>query len=333
MKQKQSATDIRAKFPHFIAEDPATIAVLEQAAELATSELDVLLVGESGVGKELLAQGIHHLSRRTNGPFVPINVAAMPETMIESELFGHEKGAFTGASERHLGRFEQANGGTLFLDEIGHLPVPQQAKLLRVLQEKAVHRLGGATPIRLDVRVMAATDQDLVKMVKAGTFHRSLYFRFQARIEIPPLRERLADTPALVRHFLPVYNRKHEKNLISVSAEALAYLRQQPWPGNVRQLLSALEVAVVQAEPIQRTLEVDDFKPLLRAWEDMPAGQVSDSEFTGLDRLTLDQIHEMVIRRRLEIYKGNKTKAAKSLGIDRETLRRYVKKYEIEVEA
>lgn len=329
MRARPSPTDIRRKFPDVIAESSAMMAVLEHAAKLAECELDLMLVGESGVGKELLAQGVHQLSQRANGPFVAINVAALPETMIESELFGHEKGAFTGASNRHIGRFEQAHRGTLFLDEIGHLPRSLQPKLLRALEENAFFRLGGERLIRADVRVIAATDQDLIEMVKAGTFLNSLYFRFQAMIEIPPLRERPADIGALAEHFLHVYNRKHSRNLISVSPEALDYLKQQPWPGNVRQLLNALEVAVVQANPIQRTLEVDDFQPLLRAWEDMPAGQVSGRESTGLDHLTLDQIHEMVIRQRLEVYQGNKTKAAQSLGINRETLRNLCKKYGI----
>ncbi len=168
MKQEQSTTDIREKFPHFIAEDPKTIVVLQQAGRMADSDLDLLLVGESWVGKELLAQGIHRLSRRARGPFIPINVTVFPETMLEAELFGYEKGAFTGANERRLGWFEQAHGGTLLLDEIGHLPRPLQSKFLRALQEKVFHRLGGRKLIKVDVRVMAATDRDLTELVKTS---------------------------------------------------------------------------------------------------------------------------------------------------------------------
>jgi len=251
--------------------------------------MNLMLMGESGVGKELLAHGIHHLSRRTHGPFVAINVAAFPETMFESELFGYEKGAFTGDTERHLGRFDQANGGSLFLDEVGHLPLPQQAKLLRVLQEKAFHRLGGDKLVRVDVRVVAATDQELITMVREGRFQKSLYFRFQAMLELPPLRDRRADISALVGHFLPIYNRKQERNLMSVSPTAMAYLKQQPWPGNVRQLLSALEVAVVYADPTQGVLEANNFKRSLQAWEgvrfsklgERTAGELAGEEKRG----------------------------------------------------
>jgi len=315
-----------------IVEDLAMIAVLQEAAKVAESDLDVVLLGETGVGKELLARGIHELSRRSNGPFVAINVAALPETMIESELFGYEKGAFTGAFSQHVGRFEQANGGVLFLDEIGHLPLSLQPKLLRALENKTFERLGGRKSIRSDVRILAATDKDLIELVKAGLFEGSLYFRFQAAIRIPPLRDRPADITALAQHFLPVYNRKHFKDLKSVSPEALAYLRRHPLPGNVRQLLNALECAVVRAEPTKQTLEVDDFQGPLAAWEASPHPLMTGIGLSELDRLTLDQILEVLIRRRLEIYKSNKTKAADSLGISRGTFRAWCRKYGIELE-
>ncbi|RMG51574.1 MAG: hypothetical protein D6723_10385, partial [Acidobacteria bacterium] len=319
MKPKRPAGDIREQFPHVVVADPAMISVLRQAAALARARMDVLLIGESGVGKELLAQGMHRLSQRADGPFIAVNVAAFPETLFESELFGHEKGAFTGASERYVGRFEQARGGTLFLDEIGHLPRSQQSRLLRVLQEKAFYRLGGAKLIRADVRVMAATDQDLSEMVEAGAFLGSLLFRFHARLEIPPLRQRRADIPALVGSFLPIYNRKYEKNLVSVSTEALSYLERQPWPGNVRQLLGALEVAVVYADSRQRMLEVSDFRSVLEDAVLSSAEVLSRAELTALDHMSLDQVLAWVVRRRLAIYRGNKTKAAESLKVSRVT--------------
>ncbi|MCS6806256.1 MAG: sigma-54 dependent transcriptional regulator [Acidobacteriota bacterium] len=332
MKQKLSAIDIKKNFPRFIAADSKTVAVLQQAAELAASEVDLLLVGESGAGKELLAHSIHELSSRAAGPFIPLNVSAFPETVFEAELFGYEAGAFTGAAKRRQGWYEQAHGGTLFLDEIGHLPLSQQVRLLRVLQEKAFHRLGGRKLIQADVRVMAATDRDLDKLVEQNQFLRSLYFRFPARLVLPPLRARPADIPALVRYFLVVYTRKHQKNLISVSAEAMAYLKRQSWPGNVRQLLSVLEVAVIHADPTRQTLEVDDVEPLLKGWEDTPARLVSGSGLAGLDHLRLDQICELAIRQRLEVYRGNKSKAAESLGISRGTFRAWCKKDGIEAD-
>ncbi len=329
MRQKSSASDIRERFPHVVVEDPAMLLVLRQAAKLARAEMDVLIIGESGVGKELLAREMHRLSARATGPFIAMNVMAFPETLFESELFGHERGAFTGATERYRGRFEQAQGGTLFLDEIGHLPRSQQSKLLRVLQEKAFHRLGGARLIRADVRVIAATDQDLSEMVEAGTFLESLLFRFPARLEIPPLRQRRADIRALVDYFLPIYNRKHEKNLVSVSAEAVSYLERQPWPGNVRQLLNVLEVAVVYADPTRRMLEVDDFRPVLKDVVLSSADVLSREQLTVWDHLSLDQILAWVVQRRLAIYGGNKTRAAESLKVSRTTFWAWCKKYGI----
>jgi transcriptional regulator with PAS, ATPase and Fis domain len=331
MRRARSATAIKAKFPYIIAEAPAMIEVLDEAAQLAESDFDMLIMGESGVGKELLAHGMYKLSRRASGPFAPINVSALPETMIESELFGYEKGAFTGAHERRLGRFEQADQGVLFLDELGHLPPALQPKLLRALENKSFHRLGGKL-IRVDVRILAATDKDLQELVAAGRFEKSLYFRFPARISIPPLRERPADIPALIGHFLPAYNRKHSKSVISVSSEALAYLRQHPWPGNVRQLLSALEGTIFMGDAEKHVLELDDFKRLLVDWDDWPRSPASGAAPTEFDHLTFDQIRERVIRRRLEIYKGNRTKAAKSLGVSRATFRSWCEQFGIESE-
>ncbi len=322
---RKTAREIRAKFPHIIVEDPAMISVLHEAAELARSDFDLLIVGETGVGKELLAHGIHRLSRRAEGPFVAINLAAIPEGVIESELFGHERGAFTGAGERRLGRFEQADRGTLFMDEIGHLPLHLQAKLLRVLQEKAFYRLGGGGLIDVDVRVVAATDKDLAKSVKEGRFERSLYFRFKGVLRIPPLRERRADVAALAKHYLHTYNRKYGKDIISFSPEALEYLGGQSWPGNVRQLMSVVEGAVLRSGARQQVLGKEDLRRLLVEWEDWQAADSLDR----LDQLKVEEVLEQLIRRRLEIHGWNKSRAAESLGISRWTLHAWCKKYGI----
>src|ERR1700752_245497 len=229
-----SAAQIRAAFPGIVAEDPKTISLLGHAAEIAKAELDVLIVGESGVGKEAIAQGIYHLGRRLSGAFVAVKVAAVPESMMESELFGHEKGAFTGAINRTIGHFERADRGVLFLDEIGDLPLKLQPKLLRVLQDKTFYRLRGATAIRSDVVVLAATDKDLITQVRKGEFEKTLYFRFQVTLKVPPLRERRSDIAALVHHFLRVFNAEHRKNISEISPDAMTYLYQHPLPGNVR---------------------------------------------------------------------------------------------------
>ncbi len=332
MRQPDSSSDIKEKFPKFITEDPATIAILREAADLAVSDLDVMILGESGVGKEVLGRGMHRQSERAKGPFVAINLAAIPETMVESEVFGYEKGAFTGAGNRHLGRFEQANQGILFLDEIGHLPASLQSKLLRTLQEKSFYRLGGEKLVKADVRVLAATDVDLVELAKSGVFEKSLYFRFQAVIKIPPLRERPADIPVLTQYYLEISNYKYSKAIYSISSHALKYLQKYAWPGNVRQLMNTIEWAVVRADPVEQQLQIDGIKPLLEAWEELPEDLLRGRGWSQLDRLVLDDLLKLVIQRRLQLYKGNKKKAAESLRIGRGTFRTWCKKYGLESE-
>jgi DNA-binding NtrC family response regulator len=321
-------TEFLKELPEFIVADRAMLAVVEQAVKLAQSDMDILILGETGVGKEWLAQVLHRLSSRAAGPFVALNMSTLPEQIFESELFGYERGAFTGATERYEGRFEQAEGGVLFLDEIGHLPLAQQAKLLRVLQEKAFFRLRGVQLVRANVRVVAATSKNLIQMVNQGAFEEALYFRFQVTMSIPPLRKRPDDIQALIRHFLPIYSRDHLKNLASISTEALNYLKQQPWTGNVRQLMNVLKETVVRADPATLVLNVNDFKSALEVWDMSPARLSEDGLSDRLDRLTLDNILELVMLRRLTMYQGNKTKAAKSLGISRQTLYALCKKYE-----
>ena len=231
-----------------IGESEAVREVLVRLEQMAPVSSTVLIEGESGTGKELVARAIHQLSPRRAKPFIPVNVGALPETLLESELFGHEKGAFTGAAERRLGRFELANGGTLFLDEIGDVPPAVQVKLLRVLEDREVMRLGAAQPLRVDVRVVAATNRSLRQQVEDGTFRSDLYYRLNVlRIYLPPLRERKDDVPILVRRFIQQLSAEHDRPFHGISADAMQMLVDYPWPGNVRELRNLVENMVVLA--------------------------------------------------------------------------------------
>ncbi|HEY8967277.1 MAG TPA: sigma-54 dependent transcriptional regulator, partial [Candidatus Methylacidiphilales bacterium] len=228
---------------------PAMLGLFKELGRIARQPVPVLLLGETGTGKELLARALYRYSGLKNRPFVPINCAAIPETLLESELFGHEKGAFTGAQARRIGRFQQASGGLLFLDEIGELPLPMQAKLLRVLQEKEIQPLGSSAPVKIDVRLVAATHRNLEEEVAAGRFREDLYFRINvAPLYLPPLRERREDIPDLVSHFLRAQAEEAGRAApLRVDAEALRWLREQPWPGNVRQLENTVKRAALFA--------------------------------------------------------------------------------------
>jgi DNA-binding NtrC family response regulator len=231
---------------------PAWCAAVELAQRVAPTRSNVLVTGETGTGKELLASLVHRASPRASGPFVKVNCAALPETLLESELFGHERGAFTGADRERVGRFEQANGGTLFLDEVGDTAPATQAKLLRVLQDQEFHRLGGTRILRTDARIVAATNRDLAALVRAGAFREDLLFRLDViRIHVPPLRERREDIPALAQHFLARFARESGRAPAVLGEAALAYLAQRRWPGNVRELEHAIERAVLLATGAQ----------------------------------------------------------------------------------
>jgi Nif-specific regulatory protein len=237
-----------------IGEAPKLKLALEQLSQVSGSDASVLLLGESGTGKELFARALHLQSARHDRPFVKVNCAAIPETLFEAELFGHEKGAFTGASQQRIGRFEQANGGTLFLDEIGDLPLPVQVKLLRVLQERVIERLGGRGEIPVDVRIVAATHQDIMTLVNAGRFRLDLYYRLNViPIRLPALRERPGDIKLLVRHFVSQLNQRHQRNIL-ISPPALSCLVSYPWPGNIRQLYNVLERIIL----LSRSDEIDE---------------------------------------------------------------------------
>ncbi len=246
LKRSRSGT---LTFKDIVTRSPRMLAILHTAEKAAASTIPVLIEGESGVGKELIARAIHGSGERRAKPFVAVNCGAIPENLVESVLFGHEKGAFTGAAERHVGKFVEASGGTLFLDEIGELPLPAQVKLLRALQESEVDPIGAKKPVKIDVRIVSATNRDLIADVKAGRFREDLFYRMHVfPISVPPLRERSEDIPELVRHFLLRFAAEEGKRMRAVTGEALALLAGHRWPGNVRQLENAVFRAVVLAE-------------------------------------------------------------------------------------
>lgn len=305
---------------------------MRAAARLLTRVADkgstVLLTGESGTGKELFARGLHALSPRRDGPFVAVNCAAIPESLMENELFGHEKGAFTGADRRRPGRFEAATGGTLFLDEVGELAPSVQGKVLRVLEERTYERVGGSRTLSADVRLVAATNRPLQRMVEEGLFRSDLYFRLNVfPIELPPLAERTSDVPALARHLVAQLAERHGVEPPTLTPEALELLAAQPWPGNVRQLGNVLERAVILAE--EPRLGAADLEPLVGAAmgrSDEPGADATNPEPAagagGDDRESL--------RRALVAADGDKRRAAEMLGVSYRTLQRRVHEHDLE---
>lgn len=256
-KASGSAPKVASAAPDFVCESPEMREVYETIQQVADSRATVLVTGESGTGKEVVAKLLHTHSPRSSQAFVAVNCAALPDTLLESELFGYEKGAFTGADQEKKGRFELASGGTLFLDEIGDVPALTQVKLLRVLQEREFERLGATTPTKVDVRLVTATNRDLAAMVEEGTFRLDLLYRLQVvEIRLPALRERPADVLPLVRHFLAVHSAENGRELTEISAAAERVLLAYPWPGNVRELVNMMERAVVLAKRDERELEL-----------------------------------------------------------------------------
>jgi two-component system, NtrC family, response regulator len=292
-----------------IASSPEMLGVLRNIEKMAPTDVAVLLRGESGTGKELLARAVHKLSARAREPFVPINCAAIPETLLESELFGHEKGAFTGALKQTIGRIESADRGTLFLDEIGDVPLPMQVKLLRFLQDQVVERIGGRSPVQVDVRIVCATNQDLNLMMAEGRFREDLYYRLnEVTVQVPPLRERAADVVVLASFFLSRFAAEYGRVARGFNATALAALRDHPWPGNVRELENRVKRAVVMTDG-----------PLLSAAD---LGLTAPGEDT--QSLTIRDARARAEREVLQLALSqagsNLTKAAKLLGISRPTL-------------
>jgi two-component system response regulator AtoC len=316
-----------------VGSSPPMLEVYKLVARVAVGKSTVLLEGESGTGKELIARAIHYNGMRREKPFVPVNCAALPEALLESELFGHEKGAFTGATGAKLGLFEMAHHGTLFLDEIGEIGPALQPKLLRAIQEQEVRRVGGTTPVKVDVRVIAATNRDLAEEVKEGRFREDLYYRLNVvRIVLPPLRERQDDIPMLAQHFLQKYTAgTHTQPIHGFVPETMAILRRYHWPGNVRELENVIERAVSLAH-----------SPLILP-QDLPEALRTTGEPVWLDErglktaesdealVTLEELEKRYLQRVLRETGWNKVRAAKVLGIDRRTLYRMAERFGLEL--
>jgi two-component system response regulator AtoC len=317
--------DSKFGMENIIGQSPRMAEVLDTVRQVASSRATVLLQGESGTGKELIAKLIHQLSPRAKQPMVTVHCAALPPTLLESELFGHEKGAFTGAHERRIGRFEQAQGGTLFLDEIGEIDASLQVKLLRFLGERTFERVGSNKTLSADVRLITATNKTLEAMVKAGTFREDLYFRLRVvEIWLPPLRERMEDISLLAQTFLREFAEENQKPVTGFTAEVLDILLRYGWPGNVRELRTAIESAVVLARGDRITPR--DLPPSVRnaSPEQAPERMLIRND------LTLKEAEKQLIIRALKESEGNRTMAAKKLGMSRRSLHRKIKLYQLE---
>jgi nitrogen regulation protein NR(I) len=308
--------------------------VCKEIGRVAAKPVAVLIRGETGTGKELVARALYQHSTRSDKPFIAVNCAAIPETLLESELFGHERGAFTGAESRRIGRFEQADGGTLFLDEIGDMTAFTQAKLLRVLQEKSIHRVGGKDNIVVDVRIIAATHRDLETAIREKHFREDLFYRLSSFvIQLPPLRSRLEDIPALTNYFLRRFAAELQVNSAAIQPEAVAWLQQQSWPGNIRQLANVLRQALLLARDFP--ISVDNLKAVvLKRSDTTAASQQTLSAFIeefldGARQGTIANAHAAIIEaverqlftRAIELAQGNQAKSARWLNVSRQTMR------------
>ncbi|HEV2494254.1 MAG TPA: sigma-54 dependent transcriptional regulator [Terriglobia bacterium] len=311
--------------PGLIGNSKSMQRIYELITKVAGVHTTVLIRGESGTGKELVARAIHHLSPRVNKQFMAFSPSALPETLIEDELFGHERGAFTGATQSRRGRFEEAQGGTVFLDEIGDLALSLQTKLLRVLQERTLERLGSSTPVPVDIRLICATNRDLETMVREGTFRQDLYFRISVfRIDLPPLRERRTDIPLLGEYFCRQFADLHKKNIRGLSPGFVSSLASYDWPGNVRELQNVIERSLILADGSQ--LSVGDLPPELKPLavsSDVPKGSFHEA---------VDTFRREMILAALRAHSGNRLRAAKELRISRSYLHRLLKKLDISEE-
>jgi two-component system, NtrC family, response regulator AtoC len=319
--QLRQELDKKFGLEKLIGNSPAMVEIYDRVRQVAPTRAAILIEGESGTGKELVAQSLHMLSPRRDAHFVPVHCAALSPQLLESELFGHEKGAFTGANERRAGRFEEANHGTIFLDEIGEIDAATQVKLLRVLGEQAIQRVGSNQVIKVDVRVVAASNKNLEVLVREGKFRDDLFYRLDVvRINLPPLRERREDIPLLTASFVREFARQNAKKITGLSADAQEALQHYDWPGNVRELRAAIEhgVALCRGERIG----VRDLPPRVLGQSgapDSPAGSLAPAS------LNLEAMEKLFIERALRLTDGNITEAAKMLGISRRTLHRKLK--------
>lgn len=313
-------------FENMVGASPAMRRVLEMVTKVAPTDSTVLLLGESGTGKELLANAIHRMSRRRDMPFIAINCAALPEQLLESEMFGHVKGAFTGAESDKRGLFEEADGGTIFLDEVGDMALITQAKLLRVLQNGDIRPVGSTKSMRVDVRVIAATNRNLEQAVAENQFREDLYFRLNViQVRVPPLRDRIEALPNLVRHFVARCNAEYGKHIAHVDEAAQALLRNYPYPGNVRELESIIAHAVIMADG--DTIRAQDLPENVRTGA---RPTLALPNYVAESIPTINEMEVQLIRSALDRLDGNQTEAAKKLGVSRSTLWRKMKEYGIE---
>lgn len=311
----------QAMFVNIVGTSPKMQEVFEVVRKVVNYDVTILICGESGTGKELIAQAIHHNSPRRDMPFIKLNCAALPETLLESELFGYDKGAFTGAVATKPGRFELAEGGTLFLDEIGDTSLNMQSKLLRVLQEKEFERVGGRQTIKVDVRILAATNKDLKKEVAAKRFREDLFYRLHVvPLFLPPLRERKEDLPALIYQFVKEHNLQFHKNFQTVAPEALAALHRYDWPGNIRELRNVIEKAVLLGEGT--SLQLQHLPEEIRGSAGLTVSHDTNGEAATIDALEKEHIYQILCE-----TAWNQSKAAERLGIHRNTLREKIKRY------
>jgi DNA-binding NtrC family response regulator len=340
VKSDESETDV------MIGSSPEMIEIWKMIGKIAESDATVLIQGDSGTGKELLARSIYNNSKRNNKPFLAVNCAALPENLLESELFGHEKGAFTDAVRRHIGRFEQCNGGTIFLDEIAEMSLKNQAKMLRVLENQEFERVGGTEVIKIDVRIITATNRSLINAVKEKRFRMDLFYRLKVvSIFLPPLRERLEDIPVLANHFIKKYCKENRKAEMKVSPAAMKFLISYPWAGNIRELKNVMNSAVVFSKV--DTLFPDDLEPLLygrNIREEVTSGNATSDYYATLKPLFeamclnneerffdsfIAEVEQAIFTLTMEKYNNNEVQAANFLSISRNTLRQRLKKFNL----
>jgi two-component system response regulator HydG len=316
-RQKQLSADLDQPFHDFIGKSPAMLKVFAAIQKVAGTNANVLILGENGTGKELVARELHRQSLRADEVFISVDIGALSESIFESELFGHVKGAFTDAREDRAGRFEIASAGTLFLDEIGNIPLALQPKLLRAIEERTVTRLGANKPIPIDVRLICATNMPIHKMVAEKNFREDLLYRINTvEIHVPPLRERLEDIPLLAEHFLKIYSKKYHKPLKNISSATLKKLEKYHWPGNVRELQHALERAVIMSEA--KALQPTDFF--------FTTSEIKEEKLV-LANYNLEEAEKALIRKAIRKHGGNISNAAKELGLTRTSLYRRLEKY------
>ncbi|MEP0827032.1 MAG: sigma-54-dependent Fis family transcriptional regulator [bacterium] len=322
-ENKRLRSDLAARYQNIVGKSPKMKEVYDLIEATADARSTVLVTGESGTGKELVARAVHYASSRRDKPFVTLNCAALPENLVEAELFGYEKGAFTGAVRQHKGRFEMANNGTLLLDEISEMPINLQSKLLRVLQERVFERVGSSVPIEVDVRIIATSNRNLKDEIRQKRFREDLFYRLNViNIHLVPLRERLEDIPLLVNHFIQKYNEENRKEVEAVDESVLRLFMKYHWPGNVRELENYIERAVVTSSA--KILKMTDFPG------DLALGKLADEIPQFGAGMTLAEGEKFLILKTLERFEGNKTKAAEALNITPRTIRNKLAEYNIQ---